>query len=128
MAVILIVEDDLFIREIAEFTVVDMDHDVLLAEDVGEALLVLRSSRRIDALIADVRLKAAAQGGFELAKQAVALRPGLPVLFTTGNTSTDAMRTLFVEGAHFLQKPYSERQLKHAVEKLLEASEPALTV
>jgi FixJ family two-component response regulator len=43
------------------------------------------------------------------------------VLYTTGNTINDKMKTLFVEGAHFLQKPYTQHQLQDSVEKLLAA-------
>jgi CheY-like chemotaxis protein len=43
VAVILIVEDDVFIRELAEMSVRDWGHHILLASDVDEALLILRS-------------------------------------------------------------------------------------
>src|SRR5674476_1459809 len=112
MAVILIVEDDVFIREIAEMMIQDWGHQTLLASDVDEALLLLRSSQQIDALFTDIYLKRAIFGGYELAHQAIKLRLNLRVLYTTGNTINDKMKTLFVEGAHFLQKPYTHRQLQ----------------
>jgi hypothetical protein len=40
----------------------------------------------------------------------------------TGNSITDEMRALFVEGAHFLEKPYTQHQLQDSVEELLAAS------
>ena len=43
----------------------------------------------------------------ELAKQAVEHRPGLKVLYTTGQTLTDGMRELFVSGSAFPKKPYT---------------------
>jgi hypothetical protein len=43
------------------------------------------------------------------------------MLYTTGNSITDKMKALFVEGAHFLSKPYSLHQLQNAVEQLLTA-------
>jgi hypothetical protein len=45
----------------------------------------------------------------------------LPVLYVTGNFMTDEMTASFVDGGHFLQKPYSPSQLQHSVEKLLAA-------
>ena len=108
MAVILIVEDDVFIRSDAEAMIQDWNHHTLLASDVDEALLHLRSSHHIDALFTDIYLKRAVTGGCDLAPQALLLRPKLRVLYTTGNTINDKMKALFVEGAHFLSKPYAQ--------------------
>ena len=121
MAVILIVEDDGFLRDDAETMIQDWGHDILSAGDVDEALLLLRSSQQIDALFTDVHLKKAVLGGFELADQAIKLRLNLRVLYTTGSTINDKMKGMFVEGAHFLQKPYTQIQLKNSVELLLAA-------
>lgn len=119
MAVILIVEDDVFLRDDAEEMIRDWGHDILSASDVDEALSLLRSTQRIDALFTDIYLKRAVLGGYELARQAIELRLNLRVLYATGSTLDDKMRTLFVDGAHFLQKPYTRFQLQNSVEVLL---------
>jgi CheY-like chemotaxis protein len=119
MAVILIVEDDVFIREIAEMMIQDWGHETLAAGDVDEALLILRSARHIDALFTDIYLKNLVVGGCDLALQAIALRPKLRVLYTTGNSITEKMEALLVEGTHFLRKPYTPEQLQSSVEELL---------
>jgi len=121
MAVILIVEDDTFIREMTEMVLQDWGHQTLSASDVEEALALLRSPQRIDALFTDIYLKTAVLGGCELAHQAIKLRPKLPVLYTTGNSVTDKLKALFVDGAHFLRKPYTIHQLQDSVEDLLAA-------
>ena len=121
MAVILIVEDDVFIREIAEMMIQDWGHQTLAASDVDEALSLLRSPQHIDALFTDIYLKAAVLGGCDLAHQAIELRPKLRVLYTTGNSITDKMKALFTEGAHFLRKPYTQYQLQDSVKNLLAA-------
>ena len=121
MAVILIVEDEVFTREVAVMMIQDWDHQTLSAGGVEEALLVLQSSQPIDALFTDIYLKKAVLGGCELAHQAIQLRPNLRVLYTTGNFITDKMRALFVEGAHFLSKPYSQDQLYASVGEMLAA-------
>jgi CheY-like chemotaxis protein len=121
MAVILIVEDDVFIREIAEMMIQDWGHQTLSASDVGEALSFLRSPQHIDALFTDIYLKTAVLGGCELARQAVELRPELRVLYTTGNYATDKMKAMFVEGTQFISKPYTPHQLQNSVENLLAA-------
>ena len=121
MAVILIVEDDTFLRDDAEMMIQDCGHNTLLASDVDEALSLLRSSQQIDALFTDIYLKRAVLGGYELAHQAIKLRLNLRVLYTTGNTINDKTKTLFVDGAHFLPKPYTRFQLQNSVAALLEA-------
>ena len=119
MAVILVVEDDVFVREIAELMIQDWGHHTLSASDVDEALLLLRSPRHIDALFTDIYLKNAVLGGYELAHQAIELRPTLRVLYATAGSATDKMKARFVEGARFLEKPYAPQQLQTAVEGLL---------
>ena len=121
MATILIVEDDAFIRELAEMTIQDWGYDTLSAGDADEALLLLRSPQVIDALFTDIYLKTAFLGGCELAHKAIELRPKLRVLYTTGNYVTDTIRALFVEGTHCLCKPYTPNQLQHSLEELLAA-------
>jgi CheY-like chemotaxis protein len=121
MAVILIVEDEIFTREIAEMMIQDWGHHTLSASDVDEALALLRSPQNIDALFTDIYLKTAVLGGCELANQAIELRPQLRVLYTTGNSVTDKMKALFVKGAHFLGKPYTPDQLQDCFAALLAA-------
>lgn len=121
MAVILIVEDDFFIREIAEIMIQDFGHQTLVAGDVDEALLLLQSSQPIDALFTDIYLKSAVLGGCDLAVLAIALRPNLRVLYTTGNTVTEKMKALLVVGTQLLGKPYTENQLQNAVAEMFGA-------
>ena len=119
MAVILIVEDDMFICELAAMTIEDWGHDVLSASDVEQALIILRSDQKIDALFTDIYLKAAVFGGCELARRAIKLRPSLAVLYTTGNFITEELKSLFVERSHYLRKPYTNHQLQGSLEGLL---------
>lgn len=121
MAVILVVEDDALIRMVAEMMLQDWGHDTLTASDQDEALSILRSPQRIDALFTDIYLKTAVLGGCDLAREAIALRPGLRVLYTTGNSLTDKMRDLFIVGTHCLRKPYTQQQLHDSVDSMLSA-------
>ncbi|HTI67214.1 MAG TPA: response regulator [Caulobacteraceae bacterium] len=120
MAVILIVEDEVFIRQSAEWTIEDLGHNTLLACDLEGALLHLSAaSQHIDALFVDIRLSALVFGGYDVANQAIRLRPDLRVLYTSGTPLTAAMAELFVGGGQFLQKPYSQTQLEASVGQLL---------
>jgi CheY-like chemotaxis protein len=121
MAVILVVEDDVFLLQIMEMTIQDWGHHTLSASDVDEALFLLRSPQKIDALFTDIYLKTEVLGGCELAHQAIKLRPKLRVLYTTGNFITEKMKALFIEGSDCLRKPYTPHQLRDAVEHLLAA-------
>ena len=122
MAVILIVDDEVFIRGATEMMVQDLGHQTLTASDMDEALVQLKSPQPIDALLTDIRLKSVVLGGFELAHKAVRLRPELRVLYTTGSSMTEKTRALFVEGAHFMQKPYTPAQLQTSMKELLAAA------
>lgn len=119
---ILLVEDEIFIRENAEWMLEDLGHNILSACDVGEAFLHLGTLQHIDALFVDIRLNTVVHGGYEIANEAVKSRPNLRVLYTSGSPVNAEMKAFFVEGAHFLQKPYKESQLQDSFEGLLAAS------
>ena len=120
MAVILIVEDEMFIRQSAEWTIGDLGHDTLIAGDLTEALAHLDKTHTIDALFVDIRLDRVADGGYDVANQIHKFWPDLKVLYTSGTPLTEAMTGQFVRGGHFLQKPYSPAQLEVSVEGLLQ--------
>ena len=119
MANILIVEDDAFIRQNAGLILEDLGFGVLLARNLEEALVHLSASGPIDALFVDIRLQALALGGYEVANQAITLRPGLKVLYTSGSPLTADMTDRFVVDGRFLQKPYLRNQLEFSIGQLL---------
>jgi CheY-like chemotaxis protein len=118
MATILIVEDEIFVRETAEWIIEDIGYDTMAAEDLDQALVFLAGSRQIDALFVDIRLNTVLMGGYDVANQAVGLRPGLRVLYTSGTPLCLDMTNQFVGGGQFLQKPYSPSQLGVSLERL----------
>jgi len=119
MANILIVEDEPFILLNANWTIQDLGHNAFLASDLEEALAHLSAEGAIDALFVDIRLNTLALGGYDVANQAIVLRPDLRVLYTSGSELTDGMKGLFVGGGQFLQKPYTAQQLECSVGELL---------
>ncbi len=121
MAVVLVVEDDTFICELAELTVQEWGHQTFAANDVDEALEILRSPQHIDLLFTDIYLKTAVIGGFDLAREAIQLRPQLRVLYATGSYITYDMKALFLEGAECIRKPYTPDQLQVSFERMLAA-------
>jgi CheY-like chemotaxis protein len=119
MALILIVEDEVFIRQNAEWMMEDLGHTSLTAASLEEAIVHLSTSAPIDALFVDMRLSGLRFGGYDVANQAIGLRPDLRVLYTSGTPLTSDMSGQFVPGGQFLQKPYSPEQLGISMEQLL---------
>lgn len=119
IATILILEDDAFILQIAEILIGDQGHITLSAGDVGEALAHLTGTGQIDMLFTDIRLEASILGGFDVARQGVALRPEMRVLYVSGSEMTNETNALFVDGGKFLRKPYGEAELKMSVDAAL---------
>ncbi len=120
MAVVLIVEDEPFVRQSAEWVLADLGHSLLLACDLGEAFEHLAHGQQIDALFVDIRLSDLEHGGYDVANRAITLRPDLRVLYTSGAPLHAGMTDRFVLGGQFLQKPYSPDQLELSIMELLQ--------
>jgi two-component SAPR family response regulator len=84
-----------------------------------EALNLFENVGPIDALFTDVRLPEGDLGELELAQKARELNPSLKVLYTSGQTVTDGMKSMFVEGSHFLPKPYTVDEMTRAFKEIL---------
>jgi CheY-like chemotaxis protein len=112
-------EDETQVRVLAEEILKQAGYETLSAANVAEALALLRAYELINVLFADIKLEENGPTGLELAQQAVAIRPKLRVLYTTGADVTDGTKALFVEGSGFLPKPYTPAQLIEAVRALL---------
>jgi CheY-like chemotaxis protein len=99
---VLIVDDDDDILELAAEILKTFGYDVLTARNGLEAVAILRSNSRISILFTDIQMPG--MGGEELAEVAVALRPGIQVIFTSGSSSPRG-------NAPFLQKPFKAADL-----------------
>ncbi len=122
MATVLIVEDDVFINMEAVFILQELNHLVHSAHDVDQAMALFHAGMPVHVLFTDIRLKDRHLGGYELAQQASALRADLRVLYASGGKHADPSTGLVLEGSHFLQKPYDERQLQAALAMALQAA------
>ncbi len=107
MARILLVEDEIPVLILAESVVQGLGHSTYSAGSVTQAAALLDDPGEIQLLFTDIRLPESELGGFELAEQARAKNPDLKVLYTTGDTVTDGMKVMFVEGGEMLLKPYT---------------------
>jgi CheY-like chemotaxis protein len=111
--VVLVVEDEEVVRVLTESNIAELGYKTLSAANGTEALALLSDDEPVTLLFTDINMPDG-PNGLELARQAVELRPGLRVLYTSGG-QTDGMIALFVEGAAFLPKPYTLEQLIEAV-------------
>ncbi|MGV3590156.1 MAG: PAS domain-containing protein [Gammaproteobacteria bacterium] len=117
---ILVVEDDDNVRTHVCQLLEDLDYRVLCARNGAEALDLLRSPSNIDLLLTDVVMPGGMSGA-QLAEQAVALRPGLPVLFTSGYPQNSiAHQGRLQPGVELLSKPYRKSQLAAKVRRVLD--------
>jgi two-component system, cell cycle response regulator CpdR len=88
----------------------------------ADALRLLEDPRQeFDILISDVVMPG--MRGVELARRAEVLRPGLPVLMTSGYTTPlDEEDRVAMAEAPLLEKPFSRRDLLGEVRRLIDES------
>lgn len=80
---VLLVEDELLVRELAFEDLTEAGFDVTAASDGDEALALLREGHRFDLLFTDIRMPGDTDG-WELAREAKELLPALKVIYATG--------------------------------------------
>lgn len=117
--VVLLVEDDPTVRQVARLSLERVGFGVLEAED-GPAAEELwsRHKHEINVLLTDLVMPNGV-GGRELADRILVEQPGLPVVFASGYNVQAAIPG-FTESAHttLLQKPFLPEQLIAAVDRV----------
>ena len=106
---ILIVEDEPLTAFDNETTLKDGGYEVVDTLDGFDEALKVIEREKIDLILSDVRLRSQATG-IDLAR--AAKEKGIPTLFATGHAYPQASEVAI----GYLMKPYSERQLKGAIE------------
>jgi two-component system, response regulator PdtaR len=107
---ILIVEDEPLTAFDNEVTLADLGYEVVATLDSFEQARALLDREDVDLVLSDLRLSGP-QSGLDLAR--AAKERGIPVLFSTGHEIPHEGRAVAVG---CLRKPYTERQLKNALE------------
>ncbi|HEU4828074.1 MAG TPA: MASE1 domain-containing protein [Gemmatimonadales bacterium] len=104
---VLVIEDDAMVRTMTRRALEEAGYGVAEAEDGAAGLRMLRASPvPVVAVLSDLVMPG--MSGPELALEVAALRPGTPVLFTSGYTDAEiGRRGLVAAGTPFLQKPSS---------------------
>ena len=119
---ILVVEDDPLVREYVISQLTSLGYEVLSAADGKRAMQILESEQTIDLLLTDVVLPEG-MNGRKIAEQALKLRPGLRVLYTSGYTENSIVHHGRLDpGVLLLSKPYSREELANKVRMALDVS------
>jgi PAS domain S-box-containing protein len=115
----LVVDDEAPVRSLIAEILADMGVHVTEADGGHAALKIIETSRQIDLLVTDVGLPGG-MNGRQLADAAIALCPGLKVLFITGYAENAVMRNGRLPAQmHVLTKPFSLDNLSAKVKDIL---------
>jgi len=119
-ALVLVVEDEEMVRDFAVAALEEAGCRTISAGDGPAALRLLDAHPEVTLLFTDVVL-VGPMNGRELAAAALARRPRLRVLFTTGYTRNAIIHQgRLDEGVNFLGKPYTAVALLERIGRLLE--------
>ena len=100
---ILIVDDDENVLAIANDLIQRLGYNALIASNALDALEILRRNQDVSVLFSDVGMPG--MNGEELARAAVAVRPGLRVILASGGARRPTIAVAFVP------KPYRSNDL-----------------
>jgi PAS domain S-box-containing protein len=117
---ILVVEDEPAVLNLVETMLGRLNYKVIAANTSGEAIqLVQKYDANIHLLLIDVVMPE--MTGRELSDQLSSMRPDLKKLFMSGYTAdVIAHRGILNEGLHFIQKPFSFKDLAAKVREAIE--------
>ncbi len=117
---ILLVEDDPILREMGEIMLLRLGYVVLSAATPGEAIRLVEDGHpHIHLFITDVVMPE--MNGRELADRLLSIRPSMKHLFMSGYTADVIVpRGVSDVGGHFIQKPFTMRDLAVKVRTLLD--------
>ncbi|MBN9089887.1 MAG: PAS domain S-box protein [Reyranella sp.] len=119
IAKILVVDDNQGVLGIATDQLTSLGYSVIAATNGADALELLRQDNQIELLFTDVVMPGELAGR-DLAARAMAIRPGLKVLFASGYVE-DALvgKGQLAPNVQFLPKPYRKHELARKVEDVL---------
>ncbi len=119
---VLLVEDDELVRRYARDQLLSLGYRVLEAPNGPQALQHLRDTGVIDLLFTDVVMPGGISGR-QLADAAQRMRPGLPVLFTSGYAENAITHDGRLDpGVHLLEKPYQRAELARKLREVLQSA------
>lgn len=120
---ILLVDDDITVREIAREMLTMQGYDVVEAPSGKEALQFMASANSpIHLLLTDITMPEI--NGRELAEQLLAKQPSLRVVFMSGYIQDERLRKgISSQSVTFVAKPFTIQSLSSAVKTVLDAQD-----
>jgi two-component system, cell cycle sensor histidine kinase and response regulator CckA len=117
---VLVVEDEVSILKLAETILISLGYSVLTANTPNEAIRLARNhTGEIHLLMTDVVMPDI--NGWDLADRLLSFYPNLKCLFMSGyTTNVIADRGVLDEGIHFIQKPFSKKELAAKMREILD--------
>ncbi|WP_296600601.1 ATP-binding protein [Phenylobacterium sp.] len=110
---VLLVEDDAQVAELVEAMLAELGHAVSRAEHAEAALVLLNAGHHFDLMLTDL-IMPGDKSGVDLAREAVGLRPGLPVILSSGYTG-EVLSAAEETPWPLLRKPYGAQQLADTI-------------
>lgn len=116
---ILLVDDEELIRDLYSQFLKDQGYEVYTASNGREGLDLFRTSHdRIDLIVLDMVMPE--MGGRDLFDEIKKIEPRIPLIISSGfSPREDSIQQIIRDGAHFLQKPVSLKNLSEVVEKVI---------
>lgn len=108
---LLVIDDEIMIRETMEKMLLSMSYDVLTASNGFEGFEIFKKrSADIKAVFLDIIMPV--MNGKELLMSLKSLKPDLPVIVISGYTTANAVKEILALGAFgYLQKPFKKEEL-----------------
>ena len=116
--VILVVEDDAEVRATTSAMLRDLGYTVREAGSGRAAVAFLEGNESIDLVFSDVMMPDG-MSGIEVARAVETVRPGLPMLLTSGYTAQRIVPASFSDKLRLLPKPYTQAELSRAVKDVM---------
>ena len=118
METILVVEDDIPIRQLTLDMLVNLGYTVFAAPQARDAVRIASECSTLDLIVTDVVMPDL--NGREVYEKVTVVHPDVKVLYISGYTSeTIAHHGIVNDHVHFLQKPFDIRSLSHKVHEAL---------
>ena len=114
---VLLVEDEPMVRGVAERALSRHGYTVITADNGEDALEILHGGQQIDLLVSDVVMPG--MDGPTMVAEARKDQPDLKVLFMSGYAEEQLRKSLNVDNASFLPKPFSVQELAEAAKRAL---------
>jgi two-component system, response regulator PdtaR len=115
-AVVLVVEDDAFIRMGAVDLVVSAGYEVLEAENADEAIRILEARNDIDLVFTDVQMPGT-MDGIKLTHYIRNRWPPVKIIVASGMAILD--ESSLPEGSRFFAKPYNDHAITDMMARML---------